>query len=645
METSIKYQENLCPICQGILLVRTSDASKRWVKATGQTLQIFREAVENKCIICSVVWYLSRQYRHLWSESPELWEPMNFKAHIDSGEENIIMLHILYNNPLKNETTEAKFRLISTNDVEYHQNLNFPALEATVSQTSQLTTGLQWLTNCRSSHLRCRELRTLAESWLPTRLLDIGNEACTSWRLCITSEDAILPPSAPYMTLSYRWGPDLHMRLLSSNIASFRQGQPIVNLPVLFRDIIKVSHHFSIRYLWIDSLCIIQDSKEDWEKESLTMQYVYSNSACNLAASASKSPDSRLTYKRNLDFIRPGKVQSSLFSDRPRTFYIYDKTYWNRQIFDGPLHNRGWVFQERFLSPRVLYFGKHQLLWECRTYHRCEVFPEGIPSHWSDKAMDSLMEHRSGMNPAQANRMTLGTFNLWSDLVQQYSRCDLTRPSDKLHAIAGVAKLFEEFTGDEYVAGLWKSYFAAMLDWRVFDPKSRNPAGYRAPSWSWASVDSPVWTFGLSAGAEFLVDLAKLVIKTRTPDKMSAILGASAMLKARVIPVVCQLIRMPFATFQAPAGNFKVQIHPDTIDTKFTEGDKISYMPLKLDYQYGESGERIPYVVCLMLEENVQSLELQSQYRRLGCFVLGQENGNEISSLCFGSETREVEII
>lgn len=197
-------------------------------------------------------------------------------------------------------------------------------------------TGLQWLNNCRSSHLRCCESRPSAASWLPTRLLDVGNEGCTSWRLCITSEDAILAPSAPYMTLSYRWGPDPHLRLLSSNIASFRQGQPIMNLPVLFRDVIKVSHHFSIRYLWIDSLCIIQDSEEDWEKESLTMQYVYSNSTCNLAASASESPESRLTYKRNLDFIRPGKVQSSLFSDRLRTFYIYDKTYWNRQIFAGP---------------------------------------------------------------------------------------------------------------------------------------------------------------------------------------------------------------------------------------------------------------------------------------------------------------------
>ncbi|KAG4263650.1 hypothetical protein FPRO03_09957 [Fusarium proliferatum] len=259
--------------------------------------------------------------------------------------------------------------------------------------------------------------------------------------------------------------------------------------------------------------------------------------------------------------------------------------------------------------------------------------------------MDSLMEHRLGMNPVQANRMTLGTFNLWSDLVQQYSRCNLTRHSDKLHAIAGIAKLFEEFTGDEYVAGLWKSYFTAMLDWRVFEPKSCDSTGYRAPSWSWASVDSPVRTFGLSAKAEFLVELAKLVIETRTPDKMSAIVGASAVLKARVIPVVCQSIRMPFATFQAPAGKFKVQIYPDTIDLKLTDGDKISYMPLKLDYQYGESGERIPYVVCLMLKENAQSLALQSQYRRLGCFVLRQEYGNEITALCFGSETRKVEII
>ncbi|RGP77970.1 heterokaryon incompatibility [Fusarium longipes] len=392
------------------------------------------------------------------------------------------------------------------------------------------------------------------------------------------------PPPAPYMTLSYRWGASSHIRLLSSNIASFRQGQPIANLPVLFRDIIEVCHHFSVRYLWIDCLCIIQDSKEDWEQESLAMQYVYSNSLCNLAASAAESPDSGLVYDRDLDFIRPGKIQSSLFSNKPRTFYIYDKTYWNRQIFYGPLHNRGWVFQERFLSPSVLYFAKDQLLWECRTNHRCEVFPQGIPSHWSDKAMDSLMEQRLSAQQIQGNRLTLKTFSLWTDLVQQYSRCDLTRPSDKLHAMAGIAKLFEEYTGDEYAAGLWKSCFTAMLDWRVFDATTCYSAGYRAPSWSWASVDSPVHIFGISMGAKILVDLEKLVIQTRTSDKMSAIVSGYAVLKAQVIPVVCRSVRPPFATFQAPTGTFMVKPYLDTMDSKLTDSDKIFYMPLKLGY-------------------------------------------------------------
>ncbi|KAK0701449.1 heterokaryon incompatibility protein-domain-containing protein, partial [Apiosordaria backusii] len=371
---------------------------------------------------------------------------------------------------------------------EYKQQLDFPVLESTVAIDAASITGLPWLTHCRSSHPQCNDARLSAQGWHPTRLLDIGKEDYTNWRLCVISEDGISPPSALYLTLSYRWGPSPRIRLLSSNIASLRQGQPIANLPILFRNVIDVARQFSIRYVWIDALCIIQDSKEDWEREALTMQHVYSNSACTLAASGSESPDDGLFHGRNLDFIRPGKVQCSLFSDEPLPFYIYDKSYWNRQIFDGPLHNRGWVFQERFLSPRVLYFGRHQLLWECRTQHRCEIFPEGIPCHRSDKEMDSLIEQ----DHAQPERMTLGAFNLWNDLIKQYSQCDLTLPYDKLHAMAGIAKLFEEVTGDEYLAGLWKSRFAAMLAWRVHSPEPLRSLEYRAPSSFWASVDGPV---------------------------------------------------------------------------------------------------------------------------------------------------------
>ncbi|KAM5372117.1 hypothetical protein ACJZ2D_007650 [Fusarium nematophilum] len=203
--------------------------------------------------------------------------------------------------------------------MEHKEQLEFPVVESTVVIGVASTTALLWLTYCRSSHLQCNHPRLSAKGWHPTRLLDVGEEGCTAWRLCVTSEDAISPPSASYLTLSYRWGPNPRIRLLSSNVASLRQGRPIDDLPVLFRDIIDVARWFSIRYVWIDALCIIQDSKEDWEREAPTMQHVYSNSACTLAASGSESPDDGLFHERSLNFIRPGKVECSLFSDEPQS--------------------------------------------------------------------------------------------------------------------------------------------------------------------------------------------------------------------------------------------------------------------------------------------------------------------------------------
>jgi hypothetical protein len=529
----------------------------------------------------------------------------------------------------------------SPSDTEYMRQLDFPVLKSKVVTSAASIIGLQWLTHCKSSHPKCNDVRLLARGWYPTRLLDIGKEDSTSWRLCVTSEDEISPPSALYLTLSYRWSLSPQIRLLSSNIGSFRQGQPTANLPILFRDVIDIARQFSIRYVWIDALCIIQDSKADWEKEAPTMRHVYSNSAFTIAASGSESPNDTLFHDRNLDFIRPGKVHCSLFSDEPRPFYIYDKSYWDRQIFEGPLHNRGWVFQERFLSPRVLYFGQHQLLWECRTLHRCEVFPERIPCHWSDKEMDALIESEDNYD----GQMTMRTFGLWNDLVEQYSNCDLTLPCDKLHAMAGIAKLFEAFTGDEYLAGLWKSRFVDMLDWRVFSPEPRRSLEYRAPSWSWASIDGPVRPRGSSSRAKLLVELVKAAVVNQTSDRMSTVLSAVAVLRARVIPAVCRTVTTPFATILAPTGEFTVQLFPDTTDLQFIVGYQLSYLPLKLDYVYGSTGESRPYIVCLILKQDTQSSKLPSRYRRLGHFVFDEACGYDIESAYFSTEIREIEVI
>jgi hypothetical protein len=127
------------------------------------------------------------------------------------------------------------------------------------------------------------------ERFAPSRLIDVGAKGDNSWKLCLYPEDMADPPN--YLTLSYRWAQKPTIVLLSSTINDFRRGSPIDSLPRTFRDAITVTRHFSVRYLKVDSLCIIQDSPDDWARESVRMHEVYPTSSCNIAASASDSPD------------------------------------------------------------------------------------------------------------------------------------------------------------------------------------------------------------------------------------------------------------------------------------------------------------------------------------------------------------------
>jgi hypothetical protein len=158
------------------------------------------------------------------------------------------------------------------------------------------------------------------------------------------------------------------------------------------------------------------------------------------------------------------------------------------------LYKRGWVFQERYLPPRLLHFGKHQILWQCHELHASENFPQGMPLKQHHMHFEALGNIPS---PGQVERtaMPQSAFDLWIQIVSGYTKCDLTYAQDKLVALSGLAHLFHERTGDEYLAGLWRSHFCELLNWRVasraWKPQKIRPA-YRAPSWSWASIDSQI---------------------------------------------------------------------------------------------------------------------------------------------------------
>jgi len=158
-----------------------------------------------------------------------------------------------------------------------------------------------------------------------------------------------------------------------------------------------------------------------------------------------------------------------------------------------PITRRAWTFQERLLSPRLLIYGK-RLMWQCNSAQHSD----GGVEDWS---YDRVGTGQNRLAPvlASSDPPNLSLFSLqqlyktWYDGVHEYSRRELTFPQDKLPSIAGVANEFYRLTGDDYLAGLWRNNLLHDLMWYTWDtiPLSK-PSIWRAPSWSWASVDNPV---------------------------------------------------------------------------------------------------------------------------------------------------------
>ncbi|KAF1986510.1 HET-domain-containing protein [Aulographum hederae CBS 113979] len=355
----------------------------------------------------------------------------------------------------------------------------------------------QWLDKCLEDHVSCNE-HLIPRRWLPTRLIDLGKASSPQLRLCDSSE---VPRNSKYMTLSHMWGANKILRLLRKNISSFKQEISASKLSKTFQDAIFITRKCGIRYLWIDSLCIIQDSKIDWKKECVKMGQVYKYSYCNIAASA--APDGKcgclttrvpshmsplVVFNSNAEGVKNGRCL------KEGCWKIGDETIWTRGVAASPLARRAWVVQERFLAPRILHFGRDQVYWECIERRACETYPKAMPSH-IDETITSFKGHnwRPGAKNGLSSYMDPwpSIYHVWESIVHTYTRANLTFEDDKLVAISGVARDFQSLMKAEYYAGLWGKRLVQQLLWRVDTPRKR-PEKYRAPSWSWISVNGPI---------------------------------------------------------------------------------------------------------------------------------------------------------
>jgi hypothetical protein len=299
---------------------------------------------------------------------------------------------------------------------------------------------------CRRDHALCRKL-TSRDHPMPTRLVDVGAAGTNRHvRLC---ESSGIPTGTPYVTLSHSWGLKQFFCLRKENQVSLGSKIPISKLRKVFRHAIRLTRSIGIRYLWIDSLCIIQDSEADWTREAAMMSAVYANGTCNLAATGFVDGAKGLFASREPSLLQPilVDIDDDIYFEEDLAFHrgqylLVEADAWKEDIEEAPLNQRGWVMQERMLSPRSLHFGTRQLFWECYETEACEAFPAGLPRQMlrvnAKKLLSVLSSPGSLDNSSLSHPMTraatkysmlLKSRTRWSEIVDAYTKKCLTQRS------------------------------------------------------------------------------------------------------------------------------------------------------------------------------------------------------------------------
>ncbi|TGO32129.1 hypothetical protein BHYA_0349g00060 [Botrytis hyacinthi] len=379
--------------------------------------------------------------------------------------------------------------------------------DSTMSDAA-LAQASKWYRECLLKHTTCNT-SLVSKRLMPTRLLRI-DEGEKYVRLVVTKEDIV--QDSHFSTLSHCWGNSNVLKLTISNLESFKAGISLERLPKTFIEAIFVARKLSIPYIWIDSLCIIQDSDDDWQTESVSMEDVYGNSILNVMATASKNSHEGLSRPRDPRMLEICPAIQSRWEDAENDlFYLFNEEIWSERLYSGPLLKRGWVLQECVLSPRSLHFCDGELLWECREMASCETYPAGLPEACEQEnfkirplSSSDLYERMYLIDGAQKTMEGIA-YDRWVRWITLYSKTYLTRDSDKLAAVSALAKCTRAVFDDVYVAGLWRSIFAEQLVWRGLS--TSRPKHYRAPTWSWTSVDGPFLTSSIRPNTKYHIEI------------------------------------------------------------------------------------------------------------------------------------------
>ncbi|KAH8654707.1 heterokaryon incompatibility protein-domain-containing protein, partial [Ilyonectria robusta] len=304
----------------------------------------------------------------------------------------------------------------------------------------------------------------------PPRILDLGPPGSTELDADIKLM-SVLGEKDRYVCLSYCWGGTIDIRLLQDRYHDYLAKIPWDILPQGYRDAIQLTRKLGIRYIWIDSLCIVQDDRDDWRKQASLMAQIFQNAYVTIAGTKSRNPNDGYFSTIPHFFSSEGSHQSDF---TPGNF---------------PLLTRGWVFQERLLSPRLLHLGDVEVAWECNEVCACECMGETKTYESEPRWAHTKGGHTRNMTAAEDEKDIQPE---WRSTVEHYTRTELTYRKDIFPAISGVVKNMKRYRSDRYLAGVWESSVVEDLAWLAVDRAKARPKEWNAPTWSWASVAVPV---------------------------------------------------------------------------------------------------------------------------------------------------------
>jgi hypothetical protein len=366
-----------------------------------------------------------------------------------------------------------------------------PTICSSTDHPQIMEIAMWWLRRCLGEHKACSAAENQADDAdRPARLLYVGTAPeYKDIKLVINNQKTL-----EYFALSYCWGKKEFPRLTGAALSGLLDRIDIESLPATLQHAIKVTQLLGYSYLWIDALCIIQDSKEDWLAESVKMGSIYRKSALTIAALGAADSYQGLFRSRNPLCYRDLHLSNSKFVYSHRAGNVdpgFKREFEVTGPAASPLQTRAWCIQEQLSAPRTLFFGASGVFWQCLECEADEGYPLGTKS--TEPNLKKLV----------SSCLSSGEFNLrktWRSILERYTGCKLTYASDKLVAISGIARLLAKASGSEYVAGMWNKDLWHDLLWHSkvsqwIDNKTLQRLENGCPTFSWGSVAHPTWYF------------------------------------------------------------------------------------------------------------------------------------------------------